>query len=139
MQERDANGQVLNGLLVSALADLKATEAMPTIRAAYADNEVDISIPGDLEDIEIAMELRLVRDTPRPNYWRAANEDEELEDLSPLANEEVTGVIDDGWPVPVTQAVSGELASNPYRNVGRNDPCPCGSGKKFKKCCLLRM
>ncbi len=21
-------------------------------------------------------------------------------------------------------------------NVGRNDPCPCGSGKKFKKCCL---
>ncbi|HYA72113.1 MAG TPA: SEC-C metal-binding domain-containing protein, partial [Roseiarcus sp.] len=25
---------------------------------------------------------------------------------------------------------------NPFRNVGRNDPCPCGSGKKFKKCCL---
>jgi SWIM/SEC-C metal-binding protein len=20
--------------------------------------------------------------------------------------------------------------------VGRNDPCPCGSGKKFKKCCM---
>jgi hypothetical protein len=27
-------------------------------------------------------------------------------------------------------------ASNPFRKVGRNDPCPCGSGKKFKKCCL---
>lgn len=26
--------------------------------------------------------------------------------------------------------------SNPYRTVGRNDPCPCGSGKKYKKCCL---
>jgi hypothetical protein len=25
---------------------------------------------------------------------------------------------------------------NPHRDVGRNDPCPCGSGKKFKKCCL---
>jgi len=25
---------------------------------------------------------------------------------------------------------------NPLRDVGRNDPCPCGSGKKFKKCCL---
>ena len=24
---------------------------------------------------------------------------------------------------------------NHYRDVGRNDPCPCGSGKKFKKCC----
>jgi uncharacterized protein YecA (UPF0149 family) len=22
------------------------------------------------------------------------------------------------------------------QKVGRNDPCPCGSGKKFKKCCL---
>ncbi len=25
---------------------------------------------------------------------------------------------------------------NPLRKVGRNDPCPCGSGKKYKKCCL---
>jgi len=25
---------------------------------------------------------------------------------------------------------------NPFRAVGRNDPCPCGSGKKFKACCL---
>src|SRR4030067_2008210 len=22
-------------------------------------------------------------------------------------------------------------------NTGRNDPCPCGSGKKYKKCCML--
>jgi hypothetical protein len=22
---------------------------------------------------------------------------------------------------------------------GRNDPCPCGSGKKFKKCCETKM
>ncbi len=27
---------------------------------------------------------------------------------------------------------------NPLRHVGRNDPCPCGSGKKYKKCCLAR-
>ncbi|GIW49037.1 MAG: hypothetical protein KatS3mg079_513 [Caloramator sp.] len=20
--------------------------------------------------------------------------------------------------------------------IGRNDPCPCGSGKKYKKCCI---
>ncbi|WP_317451590.1 SEC-C metal-binding domain-containing protein [Methylobacter psychrophilus] len=24
----------------------------------------------------------------------------------------------------------------PASKVGRNDPCPCGSGKKYKKCCL---
>lgn len=29
-------------------------------------------------------------------------------------------------------------AINPFKGVGRNDPCPCGSGKKFKKCCLPR-
>jgi len=26
------------------------------------------------------------------------------------------------------------VAASPYAGVGRNDPCPCGSGKKFKKC-----
>jgi uncharacterized protein YecA (UPF0149 family) len=26
-------------------------------------------------------------------------------------------------------------ASGQVKKVGRNDPCPCGSGKKFKKCC----
>jgi preprotein translocase subunit SecA len=25
-------------------------------------------------------------------------------------------------------------AATDWENVGRNDPCPCGSGKKFKKC-----
>jgi len=30
----------------------------------------------------------------------------------------------------------GGAAVNPFKGVGRNDPCPCGSGRKFKKCCL---
>ena len=25
---------------------------------------------------------------------------------------------------------------NPFKGIGRNDRCPCGSGKKFKQCCL---
>ncbi|WP_431268483.1 DUF1186 domain-containing protein [Dankookia sp. P2] len=33
-------------------------------------------------------------------------------------------------------AVAPTTAVNPNRDVGRNDSCPCGSGKKFKKCCL---
>ncbi len=35
------------------------------------------------------------------------------------------------------KAVKNQVKSNdPYkdRNIGRNDPCPCGSGKKYKKC-----
>ena len=26
--------------------------------------------------------------------------------------------------------------SEEYKKAGRNDPCPCGSGKKYKKCCI---
>jgi hypothetical protein len=32
------------------------------------------------------------------------------------------------WTVPAAPAPSGQT-------VARNDPCPCGSGKKYKKCC----
>jgi uncharacterized protein YecA (UPF0149 family) len=27
------------------------------------------------------------------------------------------------------------VTTAPGGDVGRNDPCPCGSGKKYKKCC----
>jgi hypothetical protein len=30
------------------------------------------------------------------------------------------------------------LSPPPKQKIGRNDPCPCGSGKKFKKCCLRK-
>lgn len=36
----------------------------------------------------------------------------------------------DGEPVPPETFVRSEP------KVGRNDPCPCGSGKKYKKCCM---
>ena len=36
-------------------------------------------------------------------------------------------------------AARGTAVGSTYRRttekVGRNDPCPCGSGKKFKRCC----
>ena len=31
--------------------------------------------------------------------------------------------------------VEGDVGSYGEVKVGRNDPCPCGSGKKYKKCC----
>lgn len=36
-------------------------------------------------------------------------------------------------------AATSQPVINPFKGVGRNDPCPCGSGKKFKKCCLKRV
>ena len=32
-----------------------------------------------------------------------------------------------------------EICEMAKQKVGRNDPCPCGSGKKFKKCCESKM
>jgi uncharacterized protein YecA (UPF0149 family) len=37
-----------------------------------------------------------------------------------------------------TPVQANSPAASRYAGVGRNDPCPCGSGKKFKKCCLGR-
>ena len=41
---------------------------------------------------------------------------------------------------PITESASGEIAKKKItvvkgEKVGRNDPCPCGSGKKYKNCC----
>jgi uncharacterized protein len=36
---------------------------------------------------------------------------------------------------PATASHAGHFGAPGGRKVGRNDPCPCGSGLKFKKCC----
>jgi len=36
--------------------------------------------------------------------------------------------------VRVLRADTKPELSAEYKNIGRNDPCPCGSGKKFKQC-----
>jgi hypothetical protein len=38
-------------------------------------------------------------------------------------------------PHPDEQFAQESLFSGAGKKVGRNEPCPCGSGKKFKKCC----
>ena len=45
----------------------------------------------------------------------------------------------DAEPPAVAEMIKvGAPAVNPMRHVGRNDPCPCGSGTKAKRCCLAR-
>jgi hypothetical protein len=51
-------------------------------------------------------------------------DDERSSDDEPFPDDEPA------WFPPI------ETIRNPLRHVGRNDPCPCGSGKKYKKCCL---
>jgi uncharacterized protein YecA (UPF0149 family) len=40
-----------------------------------------------------------------------------------------------GYTLSVWQ--KDELKRTGRTKIGRNDPCPCGSGKKLKKCCLV--
>jgi len=96
----------LNGFAVLYLIELNAESAIESIRCAFERNIVEIGIPGDLEDVEIALGLRLFRSTPRPKYNRQST--------PPIEPDISTGKV----------------------KIGRNDPCPCGSRKKYKKCCL---
>lgn len=49
-------------------------------------------------------------------------------EVDPLTAEAV------GAPDSTDQPITNKNSKNDNTKVGRNDPCPCGSGKKFKKC-----
>ncbi len=68
MKQPDENLKGFNGFLISHLMDLKADELIEEIRTMYQNDCIDISIPGDLEDAEIALGLRDFRETPKPHY-----------------------------------------------------------------------
>ena len=118
LQKFETNGPVLNGFIIASLLDLGAASAIGLIREAFAKDQVDLSIVGDVEDAEMALGLRTSRSTPPPRLHHFG---------SALDLDNLAGLYDD--PLP-------ELPQRRAAKVGRNDPCPCGSGKKFKKCCL---
>jgi tetratricopeptide (TPR) repeat protein len=56
--------------------------------------------------------------------------------LSVRATEDLRKLLEDLLK-PTVGTVS-QRTGGTAEKVGRNDPCPCGSGRKFKRCCLLR-
>lgn len=119
LQNLAVDDAALAGIVVAALMNLKAVEAIGAIRLAYQENRVDWNICGDLEDVELDLGLRTQRDTPRPHYNM----------LDVVAKDEHSFEEDD------QSVIQQVIRAEP--KVGRNDPCPCGSGKKYKKCCLF--
>ncbi|MCU0663713.1 MAG: SEC-C domain-containing protein [Myxococcota bacterium] len=49
---------------------------------------------------------------------------------------EKTGPHRETKELPALQAKAPPPGPRQMTKIGRNDPCPCGSGRKFKKCCL---
>ena len=59
---------------------------------------------------------------------------ERAEPTVPLAPRSEPKVVGAGRGVANLAAASASMTNADLTSVGRNDPCPCGSGKKFKKC-----
>ena len=58
-------------------------------------------------------------------------------DLNAKYYAELEKLTAESWLTMMDDEDEGPKPARPRDPVGRNDPCPCGSGKKFKKCCLL--
>jgi hypothetical protein len=123
--------------LAAACADLGPVEAAEHLRQAYDEGLIN---PGFIAWEEITEELAK---SPRATLERAKDRytliDDVVEEMGswPCFDEYAEGVEDDEASLSPLQ-VDLEVPE-PYRRnqpkVGRNQPCPCGSGKKFKKCC----
>jgi preprotein translocase subunit SecA len=82
-------------------------------------------------------------------FMLAFGNNESSKDLPILSEEELTQEkrkeLIEGLPYCVMFLYSRfrgfDDVSRPIRKnkIGRNDPCPCGSGKKYKKCCLNKI
>lgn len=134
------HSQVWNEL-ACAVADLPAPELLGDLRKAFDDNlvnpwyadleglERDALVPFEQKQKLHPEKLELVSDTiSEMDWWCAFNEDgdkptPEFEDEMPA-------------PPPVNYAPPQVTFHRETPKIGRNDPCPCGSGKKHKKCCL---
>jgi hypothetical protein len=135
----------------NAVAMLGLVELAPVVKQAFDRGYID---PQSMSYEDFERDLQQAANGGPPPAWHAAREFELFGDtVEELASWVYSDLEDDseedfaekegGWE-PGERIEDGRVlwrpgdgpAVNPYKSVGRNDPCPCGSGKKFKKCCL---
>lgn len=134
--------------LCSAVADLPAPELIADVRVAFEDGLADPSF-ASLESLKLGARVpaerkpewqvkkyALIGDPISEMTWCAAFHAEETPPkpfkASPEFSHELKRSMSDAGEHRAGRVVP--IRDGP--KVGRNDPCPCGSGKKFKKCCL---
>jgi hypothetical protein len=125
--------------LVCVVADLPAPELLEDVRQAYADGFVDTMV-ADLEGIERDANApkprrrdrqHLITDAIAEMEWWASFHPEDSWPKK-MPNTDIP------MPSPPPHVPTSYAAPKPYVSepkIGRNDRCPCGSGKKYKKCC----
>lgn len=99
---------------------------------------------NELRENLMAVCTLMVAEIPELNAWRKEFQQEQAYRAT-WQNPEVQ-VIDD-WQSQLARAPQRKrrkpspplsIPKIVYKGVGRNDPCPCKSGKKYKHCCLRR-
>ncbi len=119
---------------VDAVAWLGLTELTPLVRQVFQRGSLDPSW-FTFRNFEEDLQFTIAHPDAEPLYYVGKFT------LFGDTVAELAGWFDFG-PEPVGNEALDWLDSlgtphrDPLRKVGRNDPCPCGSGKKFKKCCL---
>lgn len=106
-----------------ALADLKAKDVEDILFGGMPRLDVPTARKRALPELLEGF-FAFLKDTgrfPPAGAWLVCVES--------VRNRFLDGLRDDG-------TVKGVTFKKNYTDVGRNDPCPCGSGKKFKKCCM---
>jgi hypothetical protein len=126
LSDFEVNDDTFNAVIISYLMDLKASETYELIERAYAADRVDVSMNGNWNTVreELGIEgLGLVpKDLASQTWqWLPAGFADVVERLAE--------------PPPLAFAPEPAPPFGTRRKIGRNEPCPCGSGKKYKKCC----
>ena len=120
---------------LQAIGLLGLRDLVPLVDAAFRDKRIDEQwIDRSEFDEDLAQAERAPEDIERFTQINLGYIEDVLVSLDWVRDADNDFDEDEG---PYTDLYSPEEpVRNPWRHVGRNDPCPCGSGKKFKKCCL---
>jgi hypothetical protein len=135
-----ADDDVMWHAWMTAVGVLGLTSLEARVRAAFADERIDPmwSRERNFDDL-LKTAIERPDDRSRLENEQMGYLDDVLEALSKFPDRQDDDSDDDG-AADLDERLSAWTPSmparNPFRDVGRNDPCPCGSGKKFKKCCL---
>jgi hypothetical protein len=126
--------------LASECADIEALEVFPEIRRAYAEQLIDpMSISAEeLDEVE-ASPRGLWLDRNRTRYPPIADVADATSWWAAFDKSRGRGPVGhDAMAHAHDTSLHENEQIEPYRappKVGRNEPCPCGSGRKYKKCC----